>query len=107
MGYCKHESKLALRSAEIQPAHCSICFSFFTKEGGTPHHFCGGLAGAHGDARVCVGCDATATRASWARVLESVSQGVGKGYKGQFDAPGLEAAPPDGLTATPSECNSA
>ena len=25
MGYCKHESKLALRSAEIQPAHCSIC----------------------------------------------------------------------------------
>ena len=25
MGYCKHESKLALRSAEIQPCHCSIC----------------------------------------------------------------------------------
>ena len=37
MGYCKHESKLALRSAEIQPAHCSIC-SVRTRMGPSPPH---------------------------------------------------------------------
>ena len=38
MGYCKHESKLALRSAEIQPAHCSIC-SVRTRMGPSPPFF--------------------------------------------------------------------
>ena len=38
MGYCKSESKLALRSTEIQPVHCSIC-SFLTERDPPPPFF--------------------------------------------------------------------